>query len=348
VLLNLPLIFNRAVSIRTNCSTEGQTLSCAFADGSLCSQFMLFNSSTLKRLLATFILFCVWSNPVLAEKTAHILVVSSSEDSPYQEAILGFKGQFSAQAKINFTELTLAQAKSTPKKIDSIKPDLIYTLGAEATQWASLETPRIPIVATMVLKDDVFKKSVNITGISLGYSLKTQFQWLKKFFPQQKAVAILYNPGENAATIQAARAITQQGGLRLVAIPVESPKELPYALEQLASNVDVLFAIPDETVMSVNTAKEVLLASFRNKVPLIGLSDNWVKSGAFYALSWDYKDLGQQCAGMAQKLLSGVTVQALPPEHPRKITYTINAKIAEHMNIEVPNELLRDAKMVFN
>jgi putative ABC transport system substrate-binding protein len=100
--------------------------------------------------------------------------------------------------------------------------------------------------------------------------------------------------------------------------------------------------------MSVNTAKEVLLASFRNKVPLIGVSDNWVKSGAFYALSWDYTDLGLQCADQAIKLLSGTPVRSIPPEHPRKVTYTINTKIAEHMNIDIPESLLKNAKMVFN
>ena len=309
---------------------------------------MQFNLLTHRRLIATLIIFCMWSNPVLAEKTSHILVITDSNDGPYKEAITGFKEQMSAPAKIKFTELTLAQAKSTPKQIESLKPDLIYALGSDAIKWASLEASRIPIVATMVLKDDVFRQSANMTGVSLGYSLKIQFQWLKKFFPQQKAVAILFNPSENAATIQAAKAISQQSGFNLVAIPVETPKELPYALEQLANNVEILFAIPDETVMSVNTAKEVLLASFRNKVPLIGLSDNWVKSGAFYALSWDYGDLGHQCADMAQKLLAGAPVQTIPPEHPRKITYTINAKIAEHMDMEIPDDLLKNAKKVFN
>jgi putative tryptophan/tyrosine transport system substrate-binding protein len=348
VLFRIQSILNSAISVWTNCKTEGQLLRIACADESLCSRFKSSNALTINRFIVTFILFYLWSNPILAEKAAHILVVTSSNDAPYQEAITGFKAQFSSQGKIQFTELALAEAKSTPKKIASIKPDLIYTLGSEAAQWASLEAPRIPIVATMVLKDDIFNKSANITGISLGYSLKTQFEWLKKFFPQQKAVAILFNPAENAATVQTARAISQQEGFKLVAIPVASPKELPYALEQLSSNIEILFAIPDETVMSVNTAKEVLLASFRNKVPLVGLSDNWVKSGAFYAMSWDYKDIGQQCAGMAQKLLAGVAVKALPPEHPRKITYTINAKIAEHMDMQIPDELLRNAKIVFN
>jgi putative ABC transport system substrate-binding protein len=299
------------------------------------------------KLAVLFIALCAWINPVFADKTSIILIVPNTNDKPYQEAILGFKQQFPASTQ--FTELTLTQAKPpSAKEIDSIKPDLIFALGNDATKWASAQTSRIPIVSTMVLKNDVFRQSANITGISLSYSLQTQFQWLKKFFPQQKAVAVLFNPAENAAAIQEIKRTGQQAGFNLVTIPVESPKELPFALEQLANNIELLLAIPDETAMSINTAKEVLLASFSNKVPMVGLSDNWVKSGAFYALSWDYTDLGQQAAVMAQKLLKGAPIQTISPEHPRKVTYTINAKIAEHMNMEVPNELLKNAKIVFN
>ena len=313
---------------------------------------MPVNFLSYKRLVALLIAFCIctWAGSLLADKTSsHILIVTNSNDTPYQEAVAGFKKQMSSSGGVKFTELVLPQAQPpSAKQIASIKPDLIYALGNEAAKWAGLQTSSIPIVASMVLKDDVFRQSANMTGVSLGYTLSTQFQWLKKFFPQQKSVAVLYNPAENAATVREIMVVSQQNGIKLIPIQVTTPKELPFALEQLASNVEILFAIPDETVMSVNTAKEVLLASFSNKVPLIGLSDNWVKSGAFYALSWDYVDLGEQTAILAQKVLRGSPVKTIPPEHPRKVAYTINAKIAEHMNMEIPEELLKKAKMVFD
>jgi putative tryptophan/tyrosine transport system substrate-binding protein len=309
---------------------------------------MQFNLAALKRLVVILTLFCWWPHLVHADKLAHILVIANLNTSPYQEALAGFKEQTATYGKIKYTELTLEQASSAAvKEIEGIKPDLIYALGSEATDLANQKTTRIPIVTTLVLKDDVFKKSANITGVSLSYSFKIQFQWLKKFFPRKKTVAILYNPGENAATVRDASTISQQEGLKLVAIPVETPKELPYALDQLANNIDIFMAIPDETVMSIKTSREVLLASFSNKVPLVGLSDNWVQTGALYALSWDFNDLGRQCAVQAIKILSGATVQSVPPEHPRKITYSINAKIAEHLDIEIPGDLLKNAKIVY-
>ncbi len=342
-------IHNCAIGIRTNCEAEGRVLVWPVAIRLRWFWVMRFYFTVQKNLIALVIGICLWANPVFAEKTSHILIIANSNDAPLQEAINGFKQQVSARGNIKFTEMLLSQVHAPAvKQIDSIKPDLIYALGVDAAKWASLQTSSIPIVATMVLKEDVFRQAPNITGISLGYSLQTQFQWLKKFFPQQKTVAVLFNPAENAATVLEAQKAGLQNGFNLVAIPVESPKQLPFALEQLANNIEILLAIPDETVMSVNTAKEVLLASFRNKVPFIGLSDNWVKSGAFYALSWDYADLGQQSAELALKILNGASIKTISPEHPRKVTYTINAKIAEHMKMDIPEALLKNAKMVFN
>ncbi|CAG7857539.1 hypothetical protein MCAMS1_02404 [biofilm metagenome] len=293
---------------------------------------------------------CTWSSTLFAEKHNSILIVSGSNESPYLEAIQGFKKQVSAHSQAVFHEISLSQAQNSgAKEIDTLKPAAIFVLGTDAAKWAANQTSTFPIVATMVLKDDVFRQAnANMTGVSLAYTMQTQFQWLKKFFPQQKTIAILYNPDENNSVIKEAERASQLNGFKLNPIPVATPKELPFALGQLEKNIDVLMAIPDDTVMSVNTAKEVLLASFRNKVPLIGVSDNWVKSGAFYALSWDYTDLGLQCADQALKLLNGTAVKSIPSEHPRKVTYTINTKIAEHMNIDIPDNLLKNAKMVFN
>lgn len=344
--LEIKLIVNGAIGIRTNCKAEGQTIIYPVSDGSQRPYNMHLSHISLPKLIAIVIGLLAWANPTLAK---NILVVTNSNDVPYQEAIRGFEQSFSARDDVKFTELTIPQSQAPDsKKIEAIKPDLIFALGSEAMKWASQQTSRIPIVTTMVLKENALKQLPNITGISLSYTLKTQIQWLKKFFPQQKSVAVLFNPAENNATVQEAIQTCHQIGIELVAIPVATPKELPFALEQLSNKIEVLLSIPDDTAMSVNTAKEVLLASFRNKVPLVGLSDNWVKSGAYYALSWDYVDLGQQSAVMAQKLLNGTPVSSISPEHPRKVTYTINAKIAEHMNMEIPEDLLKNAKMVFN
>ncbi|MGZ5221044.1 MAG: ABC transporter substrate-binding protein [Chitinophagaceae bacterium] len=305
-----------------------------------------------KIFLLALMMFFMRINIVFAEESRHVLIIANSPDQPYQLAIKGFKDQLSAQANIHFTELILARLNDKARPIAEIieknKTNLIYSLGEESTELAMKNSLNIPIIATLILTNKLFAQAANITGVSLNYPLVTQFQWLKKMFPGYQRVALLFNPQENAGVAQDVQKSAQMEGLELLTIPVETPKQMPYALEQLEKNVDILLSIPDEIAMSPKTAREVLLASFRNKVPLVGLSDNWVKSGALYSLSWDYYDLGEQCAMQSKNLFRGIPLKKVPPESPRKVTYSINAKIAEHMKIEISETLLKNAKIIFN
>ena len=303
---------------------------------------------TFAALLYSLLLFAAYPVTVLAEKVQQVLIVANAEDAPYQKTIAEFKAQLTSQLNVSYRELFLSQIENKSAAIRDHQPDLIFALGTASTELVKQHTSDIPIVSTMAIKNNLIEQTDNITGVGILYPLTTQFQWIKRFFPTKTKVAILYNPQENEQTIKSARGIAQQTGLELFAIPVESPRHLPFALEQLANNIDVLLAIPDEIAMSSKTVKAVLLASFRNKVPFVGLSDSWVKSGALYALSWDYHDLGQQCAIQSAKLLNGALIQQIPMEYPREVTYTINEKIADHMNIRIPDNIRQTSKTIFN
>lgn len=313
---------------------------------------MILNLLAFMLILLAQLILSVRPSMGWAENIPNILIVANSKDEPYQQAITGFKEELSIKQNVKFTDIYIGNNKNPDmafsSEIKENKPDLIYSLGGEATDVAMRNTSTIPIVATMILKKFSYGQADHITGVYLNYPLTIQFQWLKKFFPGQGKVAVFFNPKENGMVIREAIKIAEQEGLVLISIPVETPKELPYALDQLRNNIEILLAIPDEIAMSAKTAKEVLLASFRNRVPLIGLSDNWVKSGALYSLSWDYGDLGRQCAIQSDKLIKGAPIQSVPIEYPRKLTYSINTKIAEHMNMEISQALLKNAKLIFN
>ena len=244
--------------------------------------------------------FSVWADSVFAEKATRIVILANSNTTPYQDAISGFKNGLSRQQNVVYSELFLGKTQNNAALITKTfaenRPDLVCALGGTATKLTLQSTKSIPVVSTMVMKPNVFTKARNVTGVYLNFPLATQFQWLENILPGYRQVAVLYNPDEKEENIKKAKKIAKQRGVNLIAIPVETAKQLPYALEQLANNVQALLAIPDQVAMSSKTAQAVLLASFRNRVPFIGLSNKWIKAGALYALAWDYKDLRRQCA----------------------------------------------------
>jgi putative ABC transport system substrate-binding protein len=94
-------------------------------------------------------------------------------------------------------------------------------------------------------------------------------------------------------------------------------------------------------------AKPLLLFSFRNSIPLVGLSSSWVKAGALYALEWDYADLGAQAGEMALGILRGARPSAIPTAPPRKTFYTLNLKTAEQMKIQFSDEQKARARAIY-
>jgi putative tryptophan/tyrosine transport system substrate-binding protein len=302
-----------------------------------------------KKILIEFIVlfasFYFWSMPLYAGIKKHVLIVTNMREEPYSETVRAFKKHFATNRNIQFTELSLSQVGLVNNR--KLKPDLIFALGNEATKWASAQGYNTPVISSLDFSDNFFEKSKNITGVKMYYSLHTQVMWLKNIFRHIKKVGVLYNPRENAHLASHVKTLGQQAGLDIITLPVTAPRELPSALGRLRDKTEVLLAIPDKTIYSETSINEIFLFSFRNKLPLIGLADNWTRSGAIYSLSWDFVDLGRQCADLAAKVFNGTPVQSIAPEYPRKVAFTFNTKVAQRMNIDIPKKILSNAKMVF-
>ncbi len=280
-----------------------------------------------------------------------IAVLVSNNSQPYNETIHGFKQHMEKQGvraeyKMYALEGDPGKADMAVQEIRKRRPALIFCAGSLAAEKALKEIADIPVVSTMVVKSADIRRP-NGTGVTLGFSAETQFQWMRRFLPKTKTVGVAFNPRENRDTVEEAAKVAQRMGFKLEAQEVLSPKDLPAALEKLVTTVDVLWGIADNVALNAQTAKLVLLSSFRNRVPFVGPSTAWTKAGALYSLDCDYTDMGAQCAEMAHKILQGASPGSLLPSVPRKIMYSINMKTAGEMALKIPEELARNASTTY-
>jgi len=281
-----------------------------------------------------------------------IAVITSQDTPPYQDVATGFREFLKKEGVIaDFDHYMLSRnagkASEVMRDIKQQPPRLILTIGTLATQTALREANDIPVIAGLVSNLDDLRKSKNATGVVLDFPIVTQFEWMHKLVPEIKIIGVLYNPKENQTQIDAAIQAAKKEGLTLVPKEVDTPRALPDALESLARNVDLLWGITDQLVLSPQTAEAILLFSFRNGVPFAGLSSSWVKAGALYALDRDYKDLGAQCGELAIKILLGTKPNTLSIVPPRRILYSLNQKTADHMKLEFSPLIIKNAQQVF-
>lgn len=289
------------------------------------------------------------SAPALGEHS--VLVLSGHDSAVYRQVAESFKATLRAEpGDVKFVSVTLEEDSAKQEQLESLRGqgmDLVFALGSRATQLASERFPDRPVVATMVLPLAQLQALPNVTGVALEFPAKAQLDWMRRILPSAGRIGVLYDPAQNQAWVDAARRAAEAEGLTLLPIPVNSAKELPGGLKRLAREADVLWAISDNTVYSSQTLKQVLLSSFRNKIPVVGLSRSWVKAGAFYALDWDYQDLGRQNGVIARRLLTGVSAGKVAPETPVQVVYSLNLKTARHMKREIGDQLVAGAVKVY-
>lgn len=281
-----------------------------------------------------------------------VVIVLSQESSPNTDLVKGFRTSLTAtgvQVEIDVHNLKSngENATNVLRQFKDDPPTAFLTVGSLATQAVLAEHEEVPVIASLTAHLEKFKKNGNLTGVGLEFSLESQFEVMRRILPELATVGVLYNPKENQETIDTTLTLAKKLGVKLVPKRVETPRDIPDALESLANNIDLLWGITDQVVVSPQTAEPILLFSFRNKIPFAGLSAPWVKAGSLYALERDYHDLGNQCAEIAVKILNKTAPRIMPVVSPRKVLFSINLKTARSMKIELPQTVIDAASQVF-
>jgi putative ABC transport system substrate-binding protein len=164
-------------------------------------------------------------------------------------------------------------------------------------------------------------------------------KWLRKLVPDAKSVGIAFDPAMNTRQAEALSAALAQSGYRMLLVPVASPAALPGALESLAGRIDVLVALADPTVYTAESARGILLFSFRKRIPLVGPNHAWVRMGALYALDWDYEEVGATCARLALRQLHPVKGAATPASPRPRVS--VNLRSAGQFGLRWSEDLLQ-------
>lgn len=280
-----------------------------------------------------------------------IAAIVSQDAPPYEEALTGFKSHLERTGAPVQVDVYLLHGD--PAGVDAAlsaarrdRADVLFTLGSLATQAAVRQVKDTPIVAGLVLRTDDLEASANGTGVVLEFPVETELRWLQRLLPGQRNIGVLFNPAENQGRIDLAARAARDLGLSLHVRRVETPRDLPGALESLSSRADVLWGVADQVVLTPQTVKPILLFSLHNRIPFVGLSATWVKAGALYALDRDYGDIGRQCAEMAARILQGTAPRSIVPASPRKVVYSVNMRTARILKLDIQSGLLQGALAV--
>lgn len=237
--------------------------------------------------------------------------------------------------------------------IRSLKPVAVLTIGSSATSLAKQNLPGTPIVFAGVMYPVLsgFVESNQrpgglVTGASLDIPNEVQFRYFKKIIPNIKSIGVLYT-ANTASLIPSARAVARGMGIDLVAIEIKDSRELPMALDSLATVVQGIWSVADPVLFDPQATKYILLNTLRKSIPFMGFSRYVVESGALFALDFDYKAVGIQAGQILNRILAGESPAEISVSAADVIWFHYNEKTAQHIKVTIPSELVAVAKEVY-
>jgi putative ABC transport system substrate-binding protein len=294
-------------------------------------------------LIVTLIFFS--ASQVYGEEIGVII----SQDIPlYRQALIGFRKVVAGKVKEYDLKGDPNEAGKVISMVKNHPPDLILSIGLLAARVAKEDLKEVPAVFCMVYHPERFSLSgKGMTGVSLDIPLPEQFSKMKELFPEIKRVGVLYDPQKTGKVIDQAKEVSKEFGISLIPVKVRSEKELPESFRTLPGTIDLLWVVPDSTVVTARSIEFILLTSFESNIPIFTFSEDLVRKGAVAGFSSDYEAAGEEAGHLALRVLKGESPDQIPIRFVSKQNLSINLKIARKMGIKFKPETLQSAQKVY-
>jgi ABC-type uncharacterized transport system substrate-binding protein len=119
---------------------------------------------------------------------------------------------------------------------------------------------------------------------------------------------------------------------------LDSENKLLPVLRELLQHNDSLLMLPRESIYNRDTVKGVLLASYRNRKPVVSYSPAHVRSGAVASIYSSPIDIGRHLAMLINQTLKKEPGTGTPFQFARFYSITTNSRIATALGIKLPAE----------
>lgn len=269
-----------------------------------------------------------------------VWMVLSDAGSAYEEAAAAVREGLVATALVELTEWEASAATGLGSGLGA--PQLIVTLGVVALRkvmaWRARDPAlaAFPLVAGLVprhaIQAEIPPDSRNVLVVALDQPVERYGELVRLAMPQRRRLGLLVGTPV-AGSVEALQRWAARAGRELQIEPVRSDG-LAAALRRTLEAVDVLLAIPDPAVFTPEALQNILIASYRRRVPMVSYAPAHVRAGAALALAATPAQAGRQIAEAARSALGGRALPALALA--RDFAVVVNEPVARSLELALP------------
>ncbi|MBI3221938.1 MAG: hypothetical protein HYZ46_02410 [Nitrosomonadales bacterium] len=289
---------------------------------------------SMRVLLGAICLLCLAELSWAAE-ALRVSVVLSDSNAPYQTFAKSFQQNLPAGIHVHVLE------RPEDFSGDAQDTDLVVTVGVKAAELVSANT-RLPILAAMIPSSKYAELSEKharpLSAIFIDQPWARQISLLQAALPGHHKVSVLHS-SDTRTDITGLRKKLTERGYKPVFKALRSNATLYADLEEAMENSDVLFAIPDNAIYNSGNIRNILLSTYRRRIPLIGLSQAYVNAGALYAIFSTPEQLAAQSSKAAVAFAKSAKLSE--PQYPELYTIAVNQEVARTLGLNISSaELL--------
>ena len=275
----------------------------------------------ISRLLAALMLLFICLTSVHAA-ALQVAVVLSDEGVAYREIAATLR------KKLDTAAFTLTLSNSS---VPTGKADLYVVVGMKAT--ASLAQSRQPVLSVLTPRAGIeaLRPSAAFSAIYVEQPLARQLALLSAALPQAHSLGVLYaTPPAELAELEK---LSIAAGLTLRTQLVAEPSQLAASLSGLLEKSDALLVLPDAAVYRPDTIRNILLETYRRRVPMIGLSQHYVRAGALCAIYSTPEQIARQAAKAIEYFAATGRLPA--SQYPEEFEVAVNTRVARSLGLTI-------------
>jgi ABC-type uncharacterized transport system substrate-binding protein len=302
-----------------------------------------------------FLVGLLFSCQVLATeellRPADILYILSKNSALYQEFTDNVQKHTNTSGNSSQHRRSLRLFSSNPKVLPEINAGykLVVSVGSEALKVVSESGYQGPVfsVLTPATSFKQYKRSEKYSALYADHPVSLYLKLISLAMPESNRIGVLLGPSSSLYEDEL-KDTAEALGLRLHIMKTAHSRHVSRQIGQLAADVDVILAIPDPIVHNPRTAQSILLAGYRNNIPVVAYSSSYIKAGALIGLYSTPEQLAEDAASHILEQLENDSLQKAPPSYPSTFSIGINRNVARSLGREELDEVTLKNLLITN
>ena len=248
------------------------------------------------------------------------------------------------------SQLTRMVSRLTWKSRRNRLEDLVFAITTPTAQAAKNQVgSEIPVVFGSVTdpKSAGLEGIPNVTGTSGAAPVTENLKLMRELLPGAKKIGIIYNSSEqnSVSEVNNLKKLAGQYGFTVVEKAVTNGTEMVAAANLIAKDIDIYYAIQDNTVASYFAA--ILDVFNKSKIPVLATNNVFSNAGGLISQGTTDYNIGYRSGEIAAEiLLKGKKPSEIPIETVKNLQIEINKQNMQLLGIKIPDSILKKAKMV--